>query len=578
MRTLFIVACVSLVLAGCGYHGAAPMPATNPMRGSNAEPGLPLAQPEVIQNGATSHWKQFAPKTVSGIYRGIVAGPDKNMWFADNNGNRLARLTMAGSLHEFPLTFVRGGVANGFPPLFMTVGSDGKFYMNCSCTDPSTGAGLIGVATTGGSFVVHDTPSKDTVGSNGLAAGPDGNVWFAETSHIAVIKIPAGTITEFPYPSGETKNATAGVVAGPPGDGNVWFTEYFKKKIGRINPTTHAIKEFDVSASCSGPQGLAVGSDGKLYFNCDSSTLAKMTTAGVLTKIANPAGTALQANGVIKGPNNHIWVSGGSQSDILAEYNESTGTLTTHTAPFSTGIINTLAAGPDGNIWGTEGATHVDVFILDNLSVTPTSLKFTAVGQKSVLTATYGGSGVLSATSANTAVATVAAGGTKNTFVVTAAGPGKTTVTIQDGLGNLFNVTVTVDQTVGIRLIGESVTLDARYVSVLGYFLGTTSTKSQVVSLTAGVPVIFKNVDSIPHTAAFLGNATSTSAPWPASFTGGTTASPAGTAIGTTGFTTGNLNGGLSSAVYSTGGPGFYMIGCFYHYVSNKMRTVIIVL
>jgi streptogramin lyase len=497
------------------------------------------------------------------------------MWFADNNGFRLARLTMAGSLHEFLLTFVRGGIANGFQPLWMTVGSDNKFYVTCSCTDPSTGGGLIGVATTTGSFVVHDTPSKDTVGSNGLGVGNDGNVWFAEKSHIAVIN-SAGTITEFAYPSGETSNMSAGVVAGP--DGNVWFTEYFKKRVGRINPTTHTIKEFDVSAKCSGPQGLAVGSDGKLYFNCDSSTLAKMTTAGALTTIPNPAGTALNANDVIRGSNSHIWVAGGSQADILAEYNESTGTLTTHKAPFSTGVINTLAAGPDGNVWGTEGSFHVDVFILDSLSVTPTSLKFTAAGQNSILTAAYTGTGTLSATSANTAVATIVAGGTKNTFVVTAVAPGKTTVTVQDTLGNLFTIPVTVDQTVGIRLLGESVTVDPHYGSVLGYFLGTTSTTSQVVKLTAGVPVIFKNVDSIPHTAAFLGDATSTSAPWPASFTGGgTTASPAGTAIGAGGFTTGNLNGGQASAVYSTGGPGFYMVGCFYHYLSNKMRTVIIV-
>ena len=552
------------------------MPATNPIQATNPEPSLPLAQPEVVQNGATSHWKQFAPKTFSGVYRGIVTGADKNMWFADNNGNRLARFTMAGSLHEFPLNFVRSGITYGFPPLWMAVGSDNKFYINCGCTDPSTGGGLLGVATTAGSFVVHDIPSTDHVGSNGLAVGPDGNVWFAETSHIAVIT-PTGVISEFSYPSGETSNYAAGVAAGP--DGNVWFTEYFKKRVARINPTTHAIKEFDVSASCTGPQGLAVGSDSKLYFSCTSSLLAKMTTAGALTTIPNSAGIALSPNDVIKGPNNHIWVAGGSQGDILAEYNEGTGSLTTHIAPFSTGIINTLAAGPDGNVWGTEGATHVDVFILDNLSVTPSSLKFTAVGQKSGLTATYTGTGTLTAKSANTAVATVAAGVTKNTFVVTATGSGKTTITIQDGLGNLFNISVTVDQTVGIRLTGESVTADARYGPVLGYFLGTTSTTSQVVSLTAGVPVIFKNIDSIPHTAAFLGNATSTSAPWPASFTGGgTVASPAGTAIGATGFTTGSLNGGQSSAVYSTGGPGFYMFGCFYHYVSNKMRTVIIVM
>jgi hypothetical protein len=134
-------------------------------------------------------------------------------------------------------------------------------------------------------------------------------------------------------------------------------------------------------------------------------------------------------------------------------------------------------------------------------------------------------------------------------------------------------------QTAGIRLIGESATTNPHYGSILGYFNGTTATTTSVVMLTAGDPVQFKNVDSaLQHTVGFLGNATATSAPWPATFTGGgTTASAAGTAIGAPGFTSGTLNPGQNSRIYSAGGPGFYMVGCFFHYSSSTMRDVIIV-
>lgn len=81
----------------------------------------------------------------------------------------------------------------------------------------------------------------------------------------------------------------------------------------------------------------------------------------------------------------------------------------------------------------------------------------------------------------------------------------------------------------------------------------------------------------IPHSAAFLGDATANSAPWPATFTGSTTKSPAFTAIGTTGFSTGSVNANKFSPIYETGLPGFYMIGDQYDYVSNNMRTVIVV-
>lgn len=138
--------------------------------------------------------------------------------------------------------------------------------------------------------------------------------------------------------------------------------------------------------------------------------------------------------------------------------------------------------------------------------------------------------------------------------------------------------TATPHASVGIRLNGETPFTSPTYGRVLGYFKGFTSTTSQVIMLQAGKFVKFKNVDSsFPHTMSFLGDATSKSAPWPKTFTGSSKAAKRLTAIGTTGWSTGILSPGQSSTLYSTGVPGFYMVGCFFHYVSEGMRTVIIV-
>ena len=135
----------------------------------------------------------------------------------------------------------------------------------------------------------------------------------------------------------------------------------------------------------------------------------------------------------------------------------------------------------------------------------------------------------------------------------------------------------TVDA-VGIRLNGETATNTRAYGTVLGYFRGKTSTTSQIVSLPAGISVRFFNEDaSFPHTLSFLGKATASHAPWPTSFNGSASPSPAGTAIGTTNFSTGALSPGQHSLLYDTGMPGFYMVGCAFHYNSFGMRTVIIV-
>jgi plastocyanin len=139
---------------------------------------------------------------------------------------------------------------------------------------------------------------------------------------------------------------------------------------------------------------------------------------------------------------------------------------------------------------------------------------------------------------------------------------------------------VTFDATgkVGVRLTGEASFMTRHYGKVLGYFKGTTSKTSQVVVLATGTNVVFKNVDSgDPHTVSFLGDATKTMAPWPHSFNGSSSVSTAGTAIGTPNFSTGPLSPGTSSLVYTTGSPGFYMVGCAFHYDLFGMRTVIVV-
>ncbi|MBV8671753.1 MAG: hypothetical protein JO098_08270 [Candidatus Eremiobacteraeota bacterium] len=133
---------------------------------------------------------------------------------------------------------------------------------------------------------------------------------------------------------------------------------------------------------------------------------------------------------------------------------------------------------------------------------------------------------------------------------------------------------------VGIDLTGETPQSTTSDGTVLGFFNGTkanTPNGSEVVVLTAATNVQFHNVDPTqPHTASFLGAYTGS---YPTSFTNtnGPTASAAGVSISSPNFSAGNINPGAVSAVYNTGGAGVFVFGCAYHYLSNNMRTVIMV-
>ena len=138
-------------------------------------------------------------------------------------------------------------------------------------------------------------------------------------------------------------------------------------------------------------------------------------------------------------------------------------------------------------------------------------------------------------------------------------------------------------QAVGLLLTGESSVNTASDGTVLGFFNGTAGNApsgSGVVNLTANATVQFVNIESgagaLPHTASFL---SVYSGSYPASFTntGGATPSAAGSVISSANFSSGAINPGTASKVYNAGGPGMYIFGCFYHYLSNGMRTVIIV-
>ncbi|HXW51355.1 MAG TPA: hypothetical protein VEJ41_05140 [Candidatus Acidoferrales bacterium] len=140
-------------------------------------------------------------------------------------------------------------------------------------------------------------------------------------------------------------------------------------------------------------------------------------------------------------------------------------------------------------------------------------------------------------------------------------------------------------QSVALLLTGQNPVTVAPYGGVLGYHAGDSSAAfaggPNTVNLTANQPVQFYNVEAtaggLPHTASNLG-AWSGSFPAAGPVAAQQNPSPAGTTINTAGFSTGTIEPGAVSRVYNSGAAGMTVIGCFYHYNSNNMRTVVIVM
>ena len=306
---------------------------------------------------------------------GITAGPDGNLWFTENSGNRIGRITPAGVITEFSTGITAGAYSTG-----ITAGPDGNLWFT------ENGGDRIGRITPAGVITEFSTGiTAGVAGPYDITAGPDGNLWFTENSGDRIGRItPAGVITEFS--TGMSAGAAPfRITAGP--DGNLWFTETFGHRIGRITPAG-VITEFSTGMTAGAvPFGITAGPDGNLWFTeLSGNRIGRITPAGVITEFSTGMTAGAVPFGITAGPDGNLWfteLSGNRIGRITPA-----GVIT----EFSTGITaraypTGITAGPDGNLWFTETFGHR----IGRITTTPTPvtpapppLQITSLGSMSI--------------------------------------------------------------------------------------------------------------------------------------------------------------------------------------------------
>jgi streptogramin lyase len=221
---------------------------------------------------------------------GIVVGSDGALWFTEIAGNRIGRITVAGAISEFAVPTAGGS------PHAIAAGADGALWF------PETGANKIGRITTDVAITEFALPAAGSQPFD-IAPGSDGNLWFVEQAVNRIGQItPAGAITEFAVP---TVNATPKEIAPGP-DGNLWFTENTANQIGRITPSG-SITEFKIPTANSGPRGIIAGPDGNMWFvESAANQIARITLAGAVTEFAIPTVNS-STKLITVGPDGNLW-------------------------------------------------------------------------------------------------------------------------------------------------------------------------------------------------------------------------------------------------------------------------------
>ncbi len=232
---------------------------------------------------------------IFGKPQGIVAGPDGNIWFVEEDSSKVAQMDRNGNLLR-EIALPAGSAPHGI------VVADGKLWFT------EEGASKIGKMDLSGTleeFPVGSSPES-------IALGPDGNLWFTEQiGRISRIDT-AGNITEVAN-TGPASNLR-GIAAGPGGDCSLYVADRGQDCIVKLT-TTGQFVVFFLSFG-SGPVGIVAGPDGDLWFTENGlNRIGHMTTAGVFKPEAVVPRSSTFPEGIAVGSDANIWFTeaGGSR-------------------------------------------------------------------------------------------------------------------------------------------------------------------------------------------------------------------------------------------------------------------------
>jgi virginiamycin B lyase len=143
----------------------------------------------------------------------------------------------------------------------------------------------------------------------GITVGPDGALWFTESSTpgwIGRITVD-GVLREFHE---EASRQPLGLTVGA--DGNLWFEDAMRNSIVRMT-TSGMTTDFPLGNQYSSPEGAMVGGAEIWFTERSSSTIGKVTMAGVVTEYLIPGGAveqglhSLAPRGIVRTGDGRLW-------------------------------------------------------------------------------------------------------------------------------------------------------------------------------------------------------------------------------------------------------------------------------
>lgn len=309
----------------------------------------------VVQASAPAHAAVSVfpvPTSNAGLGR-IVTAPDGNMWFVEENSNKIGRITPGGQISEFGLG---EQTTEDSRVLDVDVAPDGKVWVvydsgwHAARIDPAAG--------TGDRFALGDFPYGGAV-----RVGPDGAAWITMNfDESGVIRIVPGQPFSWTDNSPECDD-----VLGEANDGTMWCQggeASAQDTIVRLGPDANSGTTYPLPSDATYPNALTGGPVGSIWFtrSSDGSWLTSPRNGSIGYLDAATGATQIWSTGsrtapqdLVRGPDNQMWFTNAGLSPGI-------GHISANGVGAITSVGNyeptSLTFGPDGAIWFTDAKNN----------------------------------------------------------------------------------------------------------------------------------------------------------------------------------------------------------------------------
>ena len=199
-------------------------------------------------NAETGEIVEFqAPNLGPALIHSAVPAPDGSVWLTEAGSKKLGRWDPnSQAIEEYQDTWRKHTIK---------IHPDGRIWSTGGLTvfDPKTKS------------YTHIAEAPNTYG---IDLDSKKNVWFTEMmkgGKVGVIDPATLKVTKFAPP---TDGRPRRIVVAP--DDIVWFAEFDASKIGRVDPKTGTVKEFDLPFPHTKPYALKMSRDGMLWYSSEA--------------------------------------------------------------------------------------------------------------------------------------------------------------------------------------------------------------------------------------------------------------------------------------------------------------------